>query len=127
MAKPNLDALVEYLKETYADDLRWVANYNSKSYDYEFHHVRKNLKNDLKGIQLDYVVHRSLAVYNKRHAEEVYFHLGESDYLIVHYERGTAFHIFLDDDRGVTIMLEPDVSVVLPDFVDECRDRMELA
>ena len=125
MAKYDFDDLVSFLRERYGEDLRWIANYNSESYDYEFQHIRNDLKNDLKGNQLDYVIHRSLAVYNKRHTEEVYFHLGESDYLIVNYERGKAFHVFLDDKRGVTIMIEPDVSVSLPEFVDDCRDRIE--
>ncbi|WP_137285384.1 hypothetical protein [Halorussus salinisoli] len=127
MAKFDFDDLVSFLREQYGEDLRWVVNYNSKSYDYRFHHVRKDLEGDLKGIQLDYVIHRSLAVYNKRHAEGVYFHLGESDYLIVNYERGKAIHLFLDDKRGVTIMLEPDVAATLPDFIDACKDRIELA
>lgn len=127
MPKFKFDKLVQYLRDQYGQDLRWIANYNSETFDYRFHHIRKDLKNDLKGNQLDYVIHRSLAVYNKRHAEEIYFHLGESDYLIVNYERGTAYHLFLDDKRGVTIMLEPDVSVTLPDVIDDCRAHIEPA
>lgn len=124
MSKYRFDGLVDYLRERHGDDLRWVANYNSDNYGYTFHHIRGNLKAELKGIELDYVIHRSLAVYNKRHAEEVYFHLGDANYLLVDYDRGTAFHVFLDDDRGVTVMLEPDVPVELPTFVEDCRERI---
>ncbi len=127
MPKFAYEALVRFLRDRHGRDLRWVANYNSKTYDYRFHHIREDLETELSEHQLDYVVHRSLAVYNKRHAEEVYFHLGASDYLIVSYERGTAVHLFLDDVRGVTIMLEPDVSVTLPDVIDECRGHLEPA
>lgn len=127
MPKFDIGGLVDFLRDGYGEDLRWVANYNSKTYDYHIHHVRKDLKNELKGIQLDHLVHRSLAVYNKRHAENVYFHLGESDYLIVDYERGTAFHLFLDKHRGVTIMLEPHVSVTLPDVIDDWRSKIKLS
>ncbi|MDX1746631.1 MAG: hypothetical protein R3324_11890 [Halobacteriales archaeon] len=124
MPKPRLEALVEFLLDRYGEDLRWVATYDTASFDYRFHHIRTDVKDDLKGRQLDHVIHRSLAVYNKRHAEEVYFHLGESDYLIVDYELGTAFHLFLDDRRGVTVMLEPDTELTLPTFVDECRSHL---
>ncbi|MDX1746444.1 MAG: hypothetical protein R3324_10945 [Halobacteriales archaeon] len=127
MPKFRFDGLVAFLRDRYGEDLRWVANYNSESYSYRFHHVRTDLQNDLKGNQLDYVIHRSLAVYNKRHAEEVYFHLGESNYLTVAYEQGTAFHVFLDDKRGVTIMLEPDVQVTIPDAIEEYRAHVHPA
>ena len=122
-----LDELVVFLRDRYGDDLRWVANYNSQTYDYRIHHVRDDLTTELTGNQLDYVIHRSLAVFNKRHSEEVYFHLGESDYLVVHYERGTALHVFLDDERGVTVMLEPEVPFTLPDLVSDCRAHIEPA
>ncbi|MFB6253073.1 MAG: hypothetical protein ABEI06_00520 [Halobacteriaceae archaeon] len=125
MEKYSFDSLLEYLHETFDSDLRWVANYNAQSYDYKFHHIRADLKNELTGNQLDYVIHRSLAVYNKRHAEEVYFHLGESDFLLVHYDKGSAYHIFLDDRRGVTIMVEPDVTVSVPKFIERCREKIE--
>ena len=127
MAKFSFERLVKYLCSTCGEDLRWVANYNSQSFGYEFRHIRDDLQSDLTGNQLDYLIHRSLTVYNKRHAEEVYFHLGDADYLAVDYERGTAFHIFLDDVRGVTIMLEPDRSVQVPEFINECRDQIRPA
>jgi hypothetical protein len=127
MRKFVFDGLVAFLREEYGTDLRWVANYNSKTYEYEFRHVRDDLRDDLTGVQLDHVVHRSIAVYNKRHAEDVYFHLGEANYLVTDYERGTAFHVFLDDVRGVTILLEPHVSVTVPEFVDACRNEIHLA
>ncbi|WP_435333244.1 hypothetical protein [Haloarchaeobius sp. TZWWS8] len=121
MKKFRFDRLVDDLRTQYGDDLRWVANYNSETYEYRVRYVRPDLETELKDNQLDYVIHRSLAVYNKRHAEEVYFHLGEADSLVVQYERGTAYHVFLDDTRGITIMFEPDVSVTLPSFAETCR------
>lgn len=127
MPNYEFDSLLSYLRAEYGADLRWVANYDSQRYNYKVRHVRKDLEGELKGAQLDHVIHRSLAVYNKRHAEGIYFHLGESDHLTVHYERGTAIHVFLDDHRGVTIMLEPDVSVTLPEFVEDCRERLGAA
>ena len=125
MPRFDFEELVRYLRDEYGEGLRWVANYHSTRLDYRFHHVRDDLKNDLTGNQLDHVIHRSLAVYNKRHAEDVYFHLGESDSLVVSYEKGTAVHVFLDDRRGVTVMVEPDVSISLPDFVEACRTRID--
>ena len=127
MKKYSLDRLVAFLEERYGDDLRWVANYNSRTYEYRFHHIRDDLTTEFTGNQLDFLVHRSLAVYNKRHAEEVYFNLGEADSLVVDYEHGTALHVFLDDRRGVTIVVEPAVSVTLPDLVDECREHIDRA
>ncbi|WP_440988329.1 hypothetical protein [Haloarchaeobius baliensis] len=127
MQKYSLDRLVPFLENRYGDDLRWVANYNSRTYEYRFHHVRDDLTTEFTGNQLDYLVHRSLAVYNKRHAEEVYFNLGAADSLVVDYEHGTALHVFLDDRRGVTIVVEPTVSVTVPDLVDECREHIDVA
>jgi hypothetical protein len=83
MASHDVAHLASHLRTEYGDDLRWVAYYNSRSYTYQVEHLRDDLRNELTENQLDRVIHRSLAVYNKRHAEEVYFHLGESDYLIV--------------------------------------------
>jgi hypothetical protein len=127
MPKFDIGPLVTVLRDRYGDELRWVANYNSDTYAYRVYHVRADLENELTGNQLDYLIHRSLAVFNKRHSEEVYFHLGESEYLLVHYERGTALHVFLDETRGVTIMLEPDVSLTLPNAVEEFRSHVEPA
>lgn len=125
MKRYDFEPLVDHLVTTHGDDLRWVANYNSQSFSYEFQFIRNDLKTELTGNQLDYVIHRSLAVYNKRHTEEVYFHLGDAHQLTVNYDKGTAVHVFLDDVRGVTIMVEPDLSLVFPDFVEECRDRIK--
>ncbi|MFD1646810.1 hypothetical protein [Haloarchaeobius litoreus] len=127
MQKFSFDRLVTFLDERYGDDLRWVANYNSRTYEYRFHHVRDDLTTEFTENQLDFLVHRSLAVYNKRHAEEVYFNLGAADSLVVDYENGTALHVFLDDRRGVTIVVEPTVSVTVPDLVDECREHIDVA
>lgn len=77
----------------------------------------------MKGHQLDYVVHRSLASFSRRNAEEMYSHLGEAGYLVSGYERGTAYHVYLGEDRGVVVMLEPDVAVTLPDFVETVREK----
>ena len=127
MPKFEYDSLTAFLRERFDDDLRWVANFDCESYDYEFHHVRADLRTELTDQQLDYLIHRALAAFSKRDAEEVYFHLGDAEYLLADYERGTALHLFLDDRRGVTIVLEPDATIQLPDFVAECRDRLEPA
>lgn len=127
MKKYDLTDMVDHLVTAYGDDLRWVANYNSQSFAYKFHFIRDDLKTELTGNQLDYVIHRSLAVYNKRHAEEVYFHLGDAQQLTVQYDHGTAVHLFLDEVRGVTIMVEPDRSLAFPEFVEECRSLINLA
>lgn len=55
----------------------------------------------------------------------MYVHLGESDCRIVNYERGTAHHLFGNEEEGVTIMLEADVAVTLPDTIDDWRAQLE--
>lgn len=124
MPKFKLDGLVPYLRKEYGEGLRWVPNYNSETYSYNVHHVRDDARKELQGNQPDYVIHRSLAEYNKRHTEEVYFHLGESNYLVADYERGTAFHGFADDVRGVTTTLEPDIQIRLPTLDETCRGKV---
>lgn len=118
-------ALDDFLTAEFGDDLRWFAAFDAKSYDYDFFHVREDLRRDLKSHQLDYIIHRSLASFSKRNAEDVYFHLGDADYLVAGYESGTAYHVYLDDRRGLVVMLEPDTAVTLPKFVDTIREKSQ--
>lgn len=120
----RFDPLRDHLRETLGEDLRWLASFDAESYDYDFHHVREDLETDLTDRQLDYVVHRSLAVFNKRHVDGIYFNLGESSSLVADYERGRAVHGFLDDRRGFVVTVEPDRDVSLPGFVEECREQL---
>ncbi|WP_435101777.1 hypothetical protein [Halarchaeum sp. P4] len=123
MWKEEFATLDDYLSDEYGDDLRWFAAFDAKSYDYDVYHVRKDLQQDLKGNQLDYVIHRSLASFSKQNAEGVYFHLGDADHLVAGYERGSAHHVFLDDRRGLVVMLEPDTDVTLPEFPKTVREK----
>jgi hypothetical protein len=125
MQKYDFTDLLAFLKESFGEDLRWVANFRADTTQYKFQFVRDDLTDDLRSRDLDNVIHRSLAVFNRRHVDRVYPHLGTSRYVLAEYERGLALHLYLDDARGVAVVLEPDAEVDLPGFVDDCFDRVD--
>ena len=120
MPKPRYDRFTADLEDALGDRLRWVASFDSDDYSYEVRYIRKDLKNDLSSLDLDTIIHRSLAVFNRQHVEDVYFHLGDAEALLVRHERATALHFYLSRNRGVVVKLEPDASFEFPDFLDEC-------
>lgn len=125
MAKPDYAALVSYLTEQHGESLRWVASFDSDRFTYKVRYIRDDLEGDLSGLDFDTIVHRSMAVFNRTHVEDVYFHLGDARSLVVEHERATAIHLYIDERRGVVVKLEPDSDVRLPDFRTECLDRLE--
>ncbi|WP_255151420.1 hypothetical protein [Halorarius halobius] len=121
---PDYDALVAWLREAYGDRLRWVASFDHGRFSHRVRFVRDDLKTELTEQQLDVVVHRSLAVFNRDHVEDVYAHLGPARALVVEHERATAIHVYLDDEQGVVVKLEPAATVEVPGFAADCRDRL---
>ncbi|MEA5386272.1 hypothetical protein VB773_09495 [Haloarculaceae archaeon H-GB2-1] len=79
MAKPRYDDLKSFLADRFGDSLRWVASFDSDSYTYNVRWIRDDLKTDLSNFDFDTIVHRSMAVFNRRHVEDVYFHLGDAN------------------------------------------------
>lgn len=119
--KDRFKPLRRHVEERFEGDLRWIAVFDGDDFDYD---VRDDLANELSSRQFDCLIHRSMAVFNRPHVEEVYFHLGPADYLVAGYESGTAYHVYPEDEQGV-VMLEPDVTVELPGFVEEIRSKVK--
>jgi hypothetical protein len=124
MPKPRYDRLADDLEAEFDDRLRWVASFDSDDYSYDVRYIREDLKADLSGLDLDTIIHRSLAVFNREHVEDVYFHLGSAEALLVRHEQATALHLYLSRDRGVVVKFEPDASFEYPDFLDECIETL---
>ena len=124
MVKPNYDALISYLTNEFGDSLRWVASFDSDHFTYNVRHIREDLKTDLSGLDHDTIVHRSMAVFNRRHVEDVYFHLGNAESLLVEHEQALAFHLYLDDRRGVVVKIETGPSVSIPELRETCLARL---
>jgi hypothetical protein len=125
MAKPDYDALISFLEERYGDSLRWVASFDSERIDYTVRYIRDDLKTELSGLDFDTIVHRSMVVFNRRHVEDVYFHLGDARTLVAEYDDATAVHLYLDDRRGVVIKIESGAEVSIPAFREACLERLE--
>ncbi|MFW5903504.1 MAG: hypothetical protein ACOCS7_02070 [Halolamina sp.] len=125
MPRPNYGALVSFLQEEYGDALRWVASFDSESMDYDIRYIRDDLKTDLSGFNFDTIVHRSIAIFNRRHVEDVYFHLGDAESLLVEYDEAIAVHLYLDDRRGVVIKIQSGADVSIPEFREACLERLE--
>ena len=125
MAKPDYDALISFLEERYGDALRWVASFDSDRIEYTVRYIRDDLKTDLSGLDFDTIVHRSMVVFNRRHVEDVYFHLGDARSLVAEYDDAMAVHLYLDDPRGVVIKIENGAEVSMPAFREACLERLE--
>ena len=121
---PDYDAFVSWLRDEYGEALRWVASFNHKRFSHNVRFIRDDLRNDLTDQQLNVIVHRSLAVFNKAHVEDVYTHLGEAHALIVEHERATAIHVYVSDETGVVVKLETEATVEVPGFAAACRERL---
>ena len=121
----DYDALVSWLRGEYGEALRWVASFDHGQFTHRVLFVRDDLKTELTDRQLDIVVHRSLAVFNKDHVEDVYAHLGEARALVVEHELATAAHVYVGSDRGVVVKFEPGVTVEVPGFAAACRERLD--
>jgi hypothetical protein len=125
MATPDYDALVSFLTDRFGDSLRWVASFDSVRFTYDVRYIRDDLRTDLSGLDFDTIVHRSMAVFNRRHVEDVYYHLGDARSLLVEHERAFAVHLYLDERRGVVVKVETGASVSMPEFREECLSRLE--
>ncbi|MFC4358419.1 hypothetical protein ACFO0N_10755 [Halobium salinum] len=124
MSKPQYATPVDWLREEHDDQLRWVASFNSRSHSYKVQYIREHLETELTGHQPDTIIDRSMAVFNRRHVEDVYSHLGEAECFIARHERAMAVHIYLSDVTGAVVKLEPEASVTLPDFVETCPEKL---
>lgn len=117
---PDYDALVAFLRDRYDDDLRWVACYEADTYRYDVKYIRTDLKTELSSKQLDIVIHRTIALFDRHYVEEVYTHLGDAQSLVLQHEKATAVHIYLNDTDGLVIKIKAGNSIAVPDFIDEC-------
>lgn len=117
---PDYDALVAFLRGRFDDDLRWVASFDTDTYDYKVRYIRPDLKTELSTRRLDIVVHRSIALLKRPTVEQVYTHLGHARSLVLQHERATAVHIYLDETTGVVVKIRAGSDVSIPGFVDEC-------
>ena len=117
---PDYQALVAHLLDEHDDGLRWVARFDSDSYSYNVEYIRDDLTTELSTHDLDVVIHRTVALFNRPYVEEVYTHLGDAQALVLQHERATAVHLYLSDREGLVIKLRAGIDVTLPQFVDEC-------
>jgi hypothetical protein len=124
MAGPAFDAFVKWLQDRFGDSLRWVASFDSDKFSYKVRYVRDDLKNDLTDHQLQVIIHRSMAVYNRRHLEDVYNHLGTAQSLVVEHDRAMAVHLYFDGTRGVVVKLSKDASVTTPEFTEAAMTEL---
>jgi hypothetical protein len=121
---PDYDRLVDYLRDRFGDDLRWVASFDAKRYNYRVQYIRPDLRTELSNHEFDAVVHRSIALFRRPFVEEVYSHLGEAKALVIEHERATAFHIYLSETKGVIIKVRAGNEIAVPSFREACLDAM---
>ncbi|KAB1185311.1 MULTISPECIES: hypothetical protein [Haloferax] len=119
-AVPNYENLIEMLHGRFGQNLRWVASFDSKTYNYTVQYIRPDLKTELSNHQFDVVVHRSIALFRRPYIEEVYTHLGNVNSLVLQHDRATAVHLYLSDTTGLIIKIKAGNSVSIPEFTDEC-------
>jgi hypothetical protein len=117
---PDYDALVAFLRERFDDDLRWVASFDTDSYRYTVQYIRPDLETELTTHDLDVVIHRSIALFNRPYVSRVYTHLGDARSLVLQHERATAIHIYLGDSDGFVVKVRAGNEVTVPGIVDDC-------
>lgn len=120
MAPALYDDLVAYLHERFSEDLRWVASFDSERYNYRVRYIRPDLTTELTNHELDIIIHRSIALFQKPHVEEVYSHLGPARCLVLEHERATAVHLYLGETDGLVIKIRAGNTVAVPAFAEEC-------
>ncbi|KAB1197850.1 MULTISPECIES: hypothetical protein [Haloferax] len=119
-AVPNYENLIEMLRDRFGQNLRWVASFDSKTYNYTVEYIRPDLKTELSNHQFDVVVHRSIALFRRPYIEEVYTHLGNVNALVLQHDRATAVHLYLSDTTGVIVKIKAGNSVSIPEFTNDC-------
>jgi hypothetical protein len=127
MPRPDHDALVRWLRSEYGDDLRWTASYDHRTLDHTVRYVREDLKTELSSRELDTIVHRSMALFNRDHVGDAYFHLGDPRSLVVEHEQATAIHVYTGEETGVVVKLRRGATFTMPDFVDDVLTRLGLS
>jgi hypothetical protein len=125
MPSRDYDALLSYLRGEYDEHLRWVASFDSERFAYSVRYVRPDLRSDLTDRELDTIVHRTMAVFNRDHVDDVYFHLGDAEALVVQHERATGVHLYLDDRHGVVVKVARGAGVRLPGLVEDCLAALD--
>ena len=83
-----------------------------------------SITTELTEQRLEVIVHRSMAVYTRRHLEDVYTHLGTAESLVVEHDRAMAVHVYFDGPKGVVVKLAKDASVTTPSFAEASRARL---
>lgn len=121
---PAFDSFIEWLQEQYGESLRWVASFDSDRFAYKVKYIRDDLKTELTGHQLDVLIHRSMAVYNREHLEDVYNHLGTAQSLVVEHDRAMAVHVYFGGSKGVVVKLRKDASVTTPGFTQDAMAKL---
>jgi hypothetical protein len=124
MARPAFDPFIDWLHDRYGDSLRWVASFDSDTFSYKVRHVREDLKTDLTDHQLQVIIHRLMAVYNRRHLEDVYNHLGTARSLVVEHDRAMAVHLYFEGPKGIVVKLSKEASVTTPSFTEDAMRRL---
>jgi hypothetical protein len=117
---PDYESLVAFLRDRFEDDLRWVASFNTDTYRYTVQYIRSDLHTELSSHDLDVVIHRSIALFNRPYVEEVYTHLGNVHSLVLQHDRATAVHFYLGDADGFVVKIRAGNDVSIPGFVDDC-------
>jgi hypothetical protein len=121
---PDYDSLLEFLRDRFGEDLRWVASFDATTYDYQMRYIRPDLKTELSSHEFDVVVHRSIALFRRPYVEEVYSHLGPAQMLVIQHERATAVHLYISDTEGVIVKVKAGNEIAVPTLTDECLDAL---
>ena len=119
-APPDYDRLVAALRDRYGDAVRWVASCDTDADRYEVRCVRRGLETERSSHDLDVVIHRSIALFDRPYVEEAYRYLGDVQALILQHERATAVHVYLGPSEGFVVKVRAGEAVTLPAFVDDC-------
>lgn len=109
---PEVDTLIDELRDIVGDGLRVVATYEAE--EYEIHYVRDDLRDDVGSLDVDRI-HRELIMegISREYLEEL-FDAGDLGYLALSFEQALALHFAGPGHTGLYVAIEPDAVDPLP-------------
>lgn len=116
---PEVDTLIDDLRDIVGDGLRVVATYEAE--DYEIHYIRDDLRDDVGSVDVDRI-HRELIMegISREYFEEL-FDAGDLECMALSFKEALAIHFAGPDHTGLYVAIDPGAVDPLPALSSRCE------